>query len=54
MKVYVTNGGMRMVGKAWEVRNKLKEMAKETEKQDVPFTSLLPKTPSKRKSNNRS
>ncbi|WP_108722234.1 Z-ring formation inhibitor MciZ [Gorillibacterium timonense] len=48
MKVYLSDGGFRMVGKAWEVRSKLKEFSRSTDS-DVPVTSLLPKSEKEKK-----
>ena len=43
MKMYVAQNGVRMVGKAWEVRNKLKEITNEFEKSHEPLITLLSK-----------
>jgi len=44
MKVYVTEEGFRMVGKAWEVRSKLKEYSQAAGPGDVPVAAMLPRT----------
>lgn len=51
MKVYVTGEGFRMVGKAWEVRSKLKEFSRSAGAEDVPVASLLPKSAAGNKKN---
>ena len=43
MKVYVTEEGFRMVGKAWEVRSKLKELSQAAGSSDTRVSSMLPR-----------
>ncbi|MCL6458545.1 MAG: Z-ring formation inhibitor MciZ [Gorillibacterium sp.] len=43
MKMYVAQDGFRMVGKAWEIRNKLKEITHPNNKTEEPLISLLSK-----------
>ncbi|MBC8080264.1 MAG: Z-ring formation inhibitor MciZ [Gorillibacterium sp.] len=41
MKMYMAQDGFRMVGKAWEVRNKLREVTKECGSRQEPLSTLL-------------
>jgi hypothetical protein len=43
VKVYVTEQGFRMVGKAWEVRSKLRDYCQSAGSGETPLSSLLPR-----------